>query len=248
MEKVIAVVSGKGGVGKTTFTSNIGLALKRFGKDVTVLDGDMSNSNLGLQLGFFQFPLGLQDALKGGISIHKAVYTHPSGLNVIPSSISMKYIKRSPNPGRLKRLIKDLRGVVLIDSPPGVGSDVEAVIRAADDVVIVTNPEIPAVTDALKAVQLSRGLGKEPLGVVLNRTGDRYELRPEEVEAMCSIRVLGSVPEDRAVKKSIFNRNPVVHEQPNSRSSVAFMGIAAGLAGMEYRSPRMLRMRRLFRR
>ena len=108
MEKVIAVISGKGGVGKTTFTANVGLALKRSGRDVTVLDGDMSNSNLGLQLGFFQFPIGLQDALKGGIGIHKAIYTHPSGLQVIPSSISMKFIKRSPNPNRLKRVIKDL--------------------------------------------------------------------------------------------------------------------------------------------
>jgi septum site-determining protein MinD len=248
MEKVVAVVSGKGGVGKTTFTSNVGLALKRLGLDVTVVDGDMSNSNLGLQLGFFQFPLGLQDALGGGISIQKAAYTHPSGLNVIPSSVSMKYARRSSNHRRLRRMISGIKGIVLIDSPPGIGADVENMIKAADDVIVITNPEIPAVTDALKAIHVSRELGKEPLGIVLNRTGDRYELRPDEVEAMCGSSVLGSVPDDRNVKRSIFNRNPVVHERPYSSSSVAFSEIAAALSGIEYKRPRMLRMKRLLRR
>jgi septum site-determining protein MinD len=248
MEKVIAVVSGKGGVGKTTFTANVGLGLKFIGNEVTVLDGDMSNSNLGLQLGFFQFPLGLQDALAGNIDLSKAVYSHPSGLRVVPSSVSLGYLKRGPSPGRLKRLLNDIRGVVLVDCPPGIGQDVQAIIRSCEDVIVITNPEIPAVTDALKVIQVSRELGKEPLGVVLNRTGDRYELRPEEVEAMCGVRVLGCVPEDRTVKRSIFNRNPVLHERPLSKSSVAFMGIASSIAGVEYKSPRMLRVRRLLRR
>ena len=248
MEKVIAVVSGKGGVGKTTFTSNVGLALKKFGESVTVLDGDMSNSNLGLQLGFFQFPLGLQDALKGGISIQKAAYTHPSGLDVVPSSVSMNYLKRSPNPKRLKRLIRDLRGIVLIDSPPGIGKDVEYVLKAADDCIIITNPEIPAVTDALKVIHVARELGKEPMGIVLNKSGDKFELRPEEVEAMCGLKVLGQIPRDRAVRKSIFNRNPVIFEVPNSRASIAFMEIASAVSGKEYKRPRGLAFRRLFRR
>ncbi len=248
MEKAIAVVSGKGGVGKTTFTSNVGLALKRLGKDVSVLDGDMSNSNLGLQLGFFQFPLGLQEALKGRVTAEKVVYTHPSGLSVVPSSIAFERPGRAPSPARLRRLLEGLRGTVLLDSPPGTGKDVEAMIKAADDVVLVTNPEIPAVTDCLKAVQLSRELGKEPMGIVINRSRDSYELRPEEIEAMCGLRVLGTVPEDSLVRKSIFNRNPVVHEKPHSKAAVAFSGIAASLAGLEYRKPRMLAVRRLLSR
>ncbi len=248
MEKAIAVVSGKGGVGKTTFSANAGLALKSLGSEVTLLDGDMSNSNLGLQLGFFQFPLGLQDALAGNIGLEKAVHSHPSGLRVVPSSVSLGYPKGSPNPFRLKRLLKEIRGVTLVDCPPGIGQDVQAIMRSCDDVIVITNPEIPAVTDALKAIQVARELGREPLGVVLNRTGDRYELRPEEVEAMCGVRVLGCVPEDRAVKRSIFNRNPVLYERPHSRSSVAFMEIAALLLGIEYKRPGMLRLRRLLRR
>jgi septum site-determining protein MinD len=248
MEKVIAVVSGKGGVGKTTFTANAGLALKNLGNEVTVLDGDMSNSNLGLQLGFFQFPLGLQDALAGNIDLNRAVYSHPSGLRVVPSSVSLGYLRRSPNPRRLKRLLGGLSGVVLVDCPPGIGQDVQGIMGSCDDVIVITNPEIPAVTDALKAIQVARELGKEPLGIVLNRTGEGYELRPEEVGAMCGIRVLGSVPEDRAVKRSIFNRNPVLHEKPLSGSSVAFMEIAALLSGVEYNRPTMLRLRRLLRR
>lgn len=248
MEKVIAVVSGKGGVGKTTLTSNLGLALKNLGKEVTVMDGDMSNSNLGLQLGFFQFPLGLQDALAGNISLDKAVYSHPSGLRVVPSSVSLAYIRKTPKTNRLKRLLDGMRGVVLVDCPPGIGQDVQGIIKSCDEVIVVTNPEIPAVTDALKIIQVSRELGKEPMGIALNRTGDRYELRPEEVGAMCGIRVLGSIPEDREIKRSIFNRNPVLYERPLSGSSVAFMEIAAAISGVEYRRPRMLRFKRILRR
>lgn len=247
MEKAIAVVSGKGGVGKTTFTANAGLALKNLGKEVTVIDGDMSNSNLGIQLGFFQFPLGVQDALEGNIAVEKAVYSHPSGLRVVPSSVSLSCVRNAPGARRLRRLMEEIRGIVLVDSPPGISRDVQDIMSSCGSFIVVTNPEIPAVTDALKIIQVAGELGNEPLGIVLNRTGDRYELRPEEVESMCGLRVLGCVPEDRAVRRSIFNRNPVVYERPHSRSSVAFMEIASALSGTEYRRPRMLRVRRLMR-
>jgi septum site-determining protein MinD len=248
MEKAIAIVSGKGGVGKTTLSANLGLAFKNLGMDVTVLDGDMSNANLGLQLGFFQFPLGMHEALSEGVGIGKAAYTHPSGLKVVPCSISMGYLKRSPNMVRLRRLLQKERGMILVDSPPGIGRDVQSIIRSCNDVIVLATPEIPAITDALKVIQLSREIGTEPLGMVLNRTGDKFELRPEEAEAMCGARVLGSIPEDRSVKRSIFNRNPVLYESPLSKSSLAFMQIASQIAGLEYKSPRMVKLRRLVRR
>ncbi len=248
MEKAIAVVSGKGGVGKTTFSANTGLAMMSLGNEVTVLDGDLSNSNLGLQLGFFQFPIGLHDALAGNMPIEKAVYSHPSGLRVVPSSVSLGCTRQGTHPGRMKRLMSEIRGIVLVDCPPGIGQDVQAIMKACDDSIVITNPEIPAVTDALKVIQVAREVGREPIGIVLNRTGDKYELRPEEVEAMCGIKVLGCIPEDRAVKRSIFNRNPVLYEKPLSKSSLAFMEIAASLSGTEYSRPGMLMLRRLIRR
>jgi septum site-determining protein MinD len=246
MEKIIAVVSGKGGVGKTTFVSNVGLALAEFNKDVVVVDADLSTSNLGLQLGLFQFPMGLQDALEGNIEIKDAVYTHQSGLKVIPASISLSYLNKNPSPYRLKSLLSDLNGVILIDSPPGLGKEVFLALKAATDVLVVTNPEIPAVTDALKVIKVSRELGKEPMGIVVNRAKDSYELRPEEIEAMCEAPVIGKIPEDKLVKKSLFNKTPIVFDSPHSHASLAFRKIAATLVGEDYKAPRTAFLRRMF--
>jgi septum site-determining protein MinD len=204
MERTVAVVSGKGGVGKTTFTANTGLALRELGHEVVLVDADLATSNLGLHLGLFQFPAGLQDALQGRIGIENVLYTHASGMRVIPSSISMAYMKSGPSPSRMRALLRGLRGFVLVDSPPGLGKEVAMVLKACAEAVVVTNPELPAVTDAMKACRMAEGMGVEVRGVVLNRAGGRYGLTREEVEDMCGQKVIGIVPEDRAMRRSVF--------------------------------------------
>ncbi len=245
MEKIIAVVSGKGGVGKTTLVSNLGLALAEFNKNAVVVDADLSTANLGLQLGFYQFPMGLQDALEGNINVSDAVYTHQSGLKVLPASISLSYLHKNPSPYRLKSLLSDLEGIVIIDSPPGLGKEVFLTLKAATDVLVVTNPEIPAVTDALKVIRVARELKKEPMGIILNRTKDSYELRPHEIEAMCEAPVIGTIPEDKAVKRSLFEKMPVMTYKPYSPASVAIRKIAANIIGEDYKPPKLLKLRNL---
>lgn len=246
MEKTIGVVSGKGGVGKTTFVANVGLSLIELEKDVVVVDVDLSTSNLGLQLGFYQFPMGLQDVLEGDIPITSAIYTHPSGLKVIPASISLNYLNKVPTPYRLKSLLNDLRGLILIDSPPGLRDDSMLVLKASDDILVITNPEIPAVTDALKVIKVSREMGKEPMGIVLNRMKEKYELKPNEIESMCDLPVIGMIPEDRHVKRSLFEKTPVVKHKPYSPASLAFRKIAANLIGQEYVPPRFAKLKHWF--
>ena len=246
MKKIIGVVSGKGGVGKTTFTVNTGLALKEMGNEVVLVDADMATSNLGLHLGFFQFPVGLQDALRGHIELENTIYTHPSGLKVIPSSISMAYIRTSPSPYRMKNLLSELDGFVMIDSPPGLGKEAFMVLKSCDEVLVVTNPELPAVTDAMKIIQVARELRRDVRGIVVNRVKGRHELRTEEIEEMCDARVIGKIPEERRIKKSLFDKTPIVQMSPHCPASVAFRKIAAGLAGMNYQPPRMLMLRRIF--
>ena len=248
MEKIIGVVSGKGGVGKTTFTANVGMALTGFGRDVVAVDADLSTSNLGLQLGFYQFPLGIQDALDGNIGILNAIYTHPSGLRVVPASVSLNYLTKNPTPYRLKSVLSDLSGIILIDSPPGLRDDALLVLKACDEIIIITNPEIPAVTDALKVIKVCREMGKEPLGIVVNRVRDKFELTTQEIEEMCDLSVIGRIPEDREVKRSMFEKTPVVSLKPHSKAAVEFKRIAAALIGEEYSPPGMLALRRLLSR
>ncbi len=246
MKRIVGIVSGKGGVGKTTFTVNIGLALQEMGNEVVLVDADLATSNLGLHLGFFQFPVGLQDALRGVIDLENTIYTHPSGLKVIPSSISMAYIRTNPSPYRMRNLLRDLSGFVLIDSPPGLGRGAFMVLKSCDEVVVITNPELPAVTDAMKIIQLARELKKDVRGVVVNRVRGRHELMPGEIEEMCDARVIGTVPEDRRIRRSLFDKNPLVQMSPFCPASVAFRKIAAGMAGVNYEPPRLLMLRRLF--
>ena len=134
---------------RTQFKRQAALLQRQF-KDVEIsnytvksaVDADLSTSNLGLQLGFYQFPLGLQDALDGNIGILNAIYTHPSGLRVVPASISLNFLNKNPTPYRLKSVLSDLNGIILIDSPPGLRGDALLVLKACDELVVVTNPAV----------------------------------------------------------------------------------------------------------
>ncbi|MCK5333089.1 MAG: AAA family ATPase, partial [Candidatus Aenigmarchaeota archaeon] len=171
MTRVIAVSSGKGGVGKTTMTSNLGVALNDFGQKAVVVDTNLTTPNLGFHLGVPLYPKTLHDVMKGEASIDDATYIHPSGLKVIPAGISMADLK-STNPKNLSKAVISLVGdhdVVLLDSAAGLGKESMAGIHAADELLVVTNPQLPAVTDALKAIKVSEEEGTKVIGVVLNK-------------------------------------------------------------------------------
>src|SRR3989344_4661915 len=93
MTKYLVIASGKGGVGKTTLAINIGKALVDFGRDVIVVDGNVSKPNIGLHLGSTKLPSTLHDVLKREKNIREAIYMHPSGIKVIPGSIAFKELE-----------------------------------------------------------------------------------------------------------------------------------------------------------
>lgn len=248
MEKAIAVVSGKGGTGKTTFVSNIGLVLNRLIGNVTVVDTDISTSNLGLSLGIYQLPFGLQDYLKGDISLEDSVYIHPTGLKVIPASLSLSFLKSRITSSGLKRMINGLDGHVIVDSPPGLSSDVISVLKSVNEIIVVTNPQITATTDALKLISVARECGTNVLGVVVNRCRGRHEMSTSEIEAMCEAPVIGKIPEDPAVDMSLYRGIPLVYNNPYSPAAISYNRIAHELAGMNYRPPKLIRIRRLLNR
>ena len=108
-------------------------------------------------------------------------------------------------------------------------------IEASDEVLIVTNPNLPAVTDALKTVNVAEEAGTEDLGVVLNKVKDHdSELETEEVESMIGYEVLMEVPHDEKVEEALALKKPVIHHEPNHHISERFKGVAAELAQLEY--------------
>jgi len=246
--RIIGIISGKGGVGKTISTVNLALALQELGESVTVVDADMTVSNLGVQLGTFKFETSLQDVLDGRDSIINAIHPHPSGLMIIPSSISVDdiYTSVKTDPKKLRRELQKLKGTIVMDCPPGLTDDALSAMQVCDDVIVVTNPEVPAVTDAIKVIKIARDLGKDVLGVVVNRIqGEPYELKPAEIEIMCEAPVISRIPEDKAIKRSIFEETPVLRFDPYARSSIEFRRLAHHLTNKQFREPRFVLVKKL---
>ncbi len=234
MAKLITITSGKGGVGKTTTAINLGAALNAFGKDVIILDANLTTPNVGLHLGAPIVPINLNHVLLGKAKIADAIYEHESGTKIIPSSLSVKELKRL-NHGKLKEVGKRLRKMadfIIYDSAAGLGEEALAAIEAGDELIIVTNPEIPAVTDALKTSKVIEQLGKEVKGVIITRVrGNKSEMPIGNVRDMLELPIIGVVPEDSAVQSALVMKDALVHTHPKSRAARAYRTIAARILG-----------------
>ena len=237
---IITVTSGKGGVGKTTTTINLGAALNALNKEVIIVDANLTTPNVGLHLGAPIVPDNLKHVMSGKAKVSDAIYEHDSGTKVIPSSLSVKELRKI-NHDKLKDVAKKLRGMadfVLLDSAAGLGNEATASIEAADELVIVTNPEITAVTDALKTIKLAQELGKKIRGVIVTRvSGNQHEMSITNIKEMLDMPILGVVPEDKKVLASLRHKDAVIHMYPYTKSALAYKRIAAKIAGVNYKDP-----------
>jgi len=234
MARIIVINSGKGGVGKTTTAINLGASLNKLNKEVIIVDANLNTPNIGLQLGAPIVPITLNHVLKGKADVEDAIYEHSSGMKIIPSSLSVKELTKF-NTKKIPEIAKQLSKLcdyVLIDSAAGFGEEVIAVLEAADEIIIVTNPEMPAVTDALKAVKVARGMGKEINGIIVTRHKDaKYEMPLSSIKSMLESQIIGIVPEDKAVKEALNIRDAVVHTHPRSKVSKKYNEIARKVSG-----------------
>jgi len=235
--RFIGVISGKGGVGKTTVVANIGAALsKEFKKDVVIVDCNLTTSHLSLSLGMYYCPLTINDVLRGDKHILEAMYDHPSGMKIVPASVQLTDLALL-DVARLENIVKNLEGkvdVVILDAPPGLGREAYATIRASDEIIFVTNPNMPAAADIIKCKEIVESIKKKPIGVVLNMFNSRtYELSRKEVEVLTELPVIATVPTDKNVAKSLAKRAPVVMHKPRASSSKELVKLAGRLIGEE---------------
>lgn len=238
MSKLITITSGKGGAGKTTSAINIGAALNSFGKDVVVLDANLTTPNVGLHLGAPLVPISLNHVLSGKANIIDAIYEHESGTKVVPSSLSVRDLK-TINPSKLREVGKRLKKIadyVIYDSAAGLGDEALAAIESGDEMIIVTNPEIPAVTDALKTSKVIEQMGKKIRGVIVTRVkGSKYEMPIENIKEMLELPILGVIPEDENVQEALVMKDALIHTHPRSKAARAYKKIAAKIAGVSYK-------------
>src|SRR4030042_955156 len=144
MTRVITIGSGKGGVGKTTLVSTLAAALAGFKKSVIAVDGNLTTANLGIHLGIPLYPVTLQDVLNGKAKLNDALYYHPAGFTVLPADISLRKLRLADS-RELVDVFYKLVGscdFILVDSAAGLGKEALSALEAADETIIVTNPEL----------------------------------------------------------------------------------------------------------
>jgi len=241
MARVIAVLSGKGGVGKSTVTANLAHSLTQLGQDTIALDSNLTTPHLGLHLGMHLVPKTLHDVLRGDSELENTIYFHPSGFRVVPASMNVNDLV-GVDPGRLIEVVVKLSGrcdVLLLDAAPGLGREAISSIQAADEALIVTNPNLSSVVDALKTLKIAESMGKKILGVVVNRiTGNSHEMNREEIENLIGIPILTEIPEDRKIVESVALKIPVVSYKPSSPAAIELKRLAHSLTGKEFQEGR----------
>ncbi|MDO8460475.1 MAG: cell division ATPase MinD [Nanoarchaeota archaeon] len=230
MSKLITITSGKGGVGKTTTAINLGIALNSFGKEVIIVDANLTTPNIGLHLGAPIVPISLNHVLSGKATIADAMYEHESGTKIIPSSLSINELRKI-NHGKLKDVGKKLRKMaeyIIYDSAAGLGEEAIAAIEAADELIIVTNPEIPAVTDALKTVKLAEQMGKPIRGVIVTKVKrSKIEMPISNIRDMLELPIIGVVPDDAKVQYALVSKSSIIDAYPKSKAALAYKNIAS---------------------
>jgi len=239
MSRMIVIISGKGGVGKTTTAINLGAAINYFKKDVLIIDGNLSTPNVGIHLNSPEVPVNLNHVLLGKAEVFEAIYEHKSGIKIIPSSLSIKELKKI-KPEKIREFKDDFKKIseyIIVDSAAGLGDEASSAMDLADELIIVTNPEIPAITDALKTIKLIEQKKKKILGVIVTRVKkNKIEVSPNTVKDMLEVPILGMIPEDINVQKSINIKDAVVCIYPKSKASRAYKEIAARILDLDYNS------------
>jgi septum site-determining protein MinD len=237
--RVVTVTSGKGGVGKTTTTANIAVALAAAGGKVVCIDGDIGLRNLDVVMGLEnRIVYDIVDVVEGRARLRQAMIKDKRlpELNLIPAAQTRA--KAAVSPSDMIKICNDLRpdfDWILIDSPAGIERGFRNAIAAADQVLIVTNPEVSAVRDADRVIGLIEAEEKGPGHLILNRVkmdmvkrGDM--LSTDDVLDILAIPLIGIIPEDEGILVST-NRGAPAAMDDRSRAGQAFRNIARRLRG-----------------
>jgi septum site-determining protein MinD len=236
---VLTVSSGKGGVGKTTTTANLGVALASRGQKVVCIDGDIGLRNLDVVLGLEnRIVYDLVDVVEGRCRLRQAMIRDKRlpELYLIPAAQTRD--KSAVSPSDMVRLCDDLRSDfdwILIDSPAGIERGFRNALAPADVVLVVTNPDVSAVRDADRIIGLVDAEEKGPARLIINRLNPSMVKRgdmltPEDVLELLAIELIGIVPEDENVIMSTNRGQPVAFDG-KSRAGTAYQNIARRLRG-----------------
>jgi len=239
--RVIVITSGKGGVGKTTTTANIGAALADKGHKVLLIDTDIGLRNLDVVMGLEnRIVYDLIDVIEGRCRISQALIKDKRCQNLVLLPAAQIRDKNDVNAEQMKELIFSLKesfDYILIDCPAGIEQGFKNAIAAADEAIVVTTPEVSATRDADRIIGLLEAAGIKNPRLVINRlridmVKDKNMLGVEDILEILAVKLLGVVPDDENVVISTNKGEPLVYKG-DSLAAKAFKNIASRIEGVE---------------
>jgi flagellar biosynthesis protein FlhG len=237
--RVIAVTGGKGGVGKTNISANLGIALSELGRRVMLLDADMGLANLDVVLGLHA-KLNLSHVMKGEASLEDIIVTGPKQMKVVPGASGiqrMAEMSQAENAGLIHAFSEVANDVdiLLIDTAAGISDLVISFSRAAQEQIVVVCDEPASITDAYAIIKLlNREHGISRFRILANMVKSVQEGR-DLYNKMCRVTdqyldvmlsYMGSIPYDEQLRKAVKSQKPVVEAFPRSRVAQAFKNLA----------------------
>lgn len=234
------ITSGKGGVGKTTTTANLGMALAKRGRQVAVVDADFGLRNLDLLLGLEnRIVYTAVEVLSGECRLEQAIVKDKRQPRLVLLPAAQNRMKDAIAPEQMSQLVDMLVSkydYILIDSPAGIERGFQNAIAPAKEAVIVTTPEIAAVRDADRVIGLLEAHGIRRISLIVNRIRPHMVrademMSVEDVEEILAISLIGIIPDDEKVIMSTNRGEPLVLSETPSDAGIAFDNIARRLEG-----------------
>ncbi|RMF23410.1 MAG: septum site-determining protein MinD [Cyanobacteria bacterium J083] len=240
MSRIIVVTSGKGGVGKTTVTANLGSAIAAMGRSVALVDADFGLRNLDLLLGLEnRIVYTAIDVIAGDCRLEQALVRdkRQKHLSLLPAAQNRN--KEAVTPAQMEQIISKLSpnyDYIFVDCPAGIELGFRNAIAAVDEAIIVTTPEVAAVRDADRVIGLLEAEGIQNIRLIVNRLrAEMIELNKmmgvEDVLELLGIPLLGIVPDDERVIVATNRGEPLILSQETSLPAMAFSNIARRLEG-----------------
>ena len=239
--RVIVITSGKGGVGKTTTTANIGASLAEKGHKVLLIDTDIGLRNLDVVMGLEnRIVYDLIDVIEGRCRVSQALIKDKRCPNLVLLPAAQIRDKNDVNTDQMKELISSLKDsfdYILIDCPAGIEQGFKNAIAAANEAIVVTTPEVSATRDADRIIGLLEAAGIKNPRLVINRlridmVKDKNMLSVEDILDILAVKLLGVVPDDENVVISTNKGEPLVYKG-DSLAAKAFKNIASRIEGVE---------------
>ncbi len=239
MGKVIGIIALKGGVGKTSTVASLGGALaKQFDKKVLVVDANFSAPNLGLHLGYVKPEKTIHDVLKGKISMKDAIYSTDHGFHIVAGSL----LESGVNPLKLKDKINEVKDdydMVLIDSSPALNNEIASVMRASDELYVVTTPDYPTLSCTMRAIKLAKERNTPIHGLILNKVRNKnFELTLDEIEETAGCSIVAVVPDEHYMLHALSETTPSTIFNEKVDSTVEYKKLAAALIGDTFKDER----------